>query len=124
VTLRSPETPDWFEHLTGFQERDYRDTQAKLEVTGTALRSKVNGAAYGIGSLELASLHMLRDRVAAGPALRGRLQVSIVQGDVRAMHRREENAGALFQVAPQFNLLEAQRDSKRASGRQVSVMGR
>jgi hypothetical protein len=73
---------------------------------GTTLRSKVNGAAYGIGSLELAPLQELRNRVAAGPALHGRLQVSIIQGDIRAMHRREENAGALFQVASQFNLLE------------------
>ena len=36
----------------------------------------------------------------------GRLKVSVVRGDVRKMHRSPENAGALFQVASQFNLLE------------------
>jgi hypothetical protein len=33
-------------------------------------------------------------------------RVSVVTGDVRQMHRSPENAGALFQVASQFNLLE------------------
>jgi len=31
---------------------------------------------------------------------------SVVTGDVRQMHQSPENAGALFQVASQFNLLE------------------
>ena len=30
----------------------------------------------------------------------------MVTGDVRQMHQSPENAGALFQVASQFNLLE------------------
>jgi hypothetical protein len=37
---------------------------------------------------------------------RGRLKVSQVVGDVRRMHQDPKNAGALFQVASQFNLLE------------------
>jgi hypothetical protein len=40
----------------------------------------------------------------AGPA--GRLRVGVAVGDVRQMHQARENAGALFQVASQFNLLE------------------
>src|SRR4029077_9002326 len=36
----------------------------------------------------------------------GQLKTSIVIGNVRDMHRSPENAGALFQVASQFNLLE------------------
>ena len=32
--------------------------------------------------------------------------MSVVKGDVRRMHQSPENAGALFQVASQFNLLE------------------
>jgi len=35
-----------------------------------------------------------------------RLKVSYVSGDVRQMHRDSKNAGALFHVASQFNLLE------------------
>ena len=38
--------------------------------------------------------------------LSGKLGVSIISGDVREMHRRPEFAGALFQFASQFNLLE------------------
>jgi len=97
---------NWFERLTGFSEAEYNDTRSKLKLDGTQLRSLVNGKSYGIGTLELVSLQDLRDRVAAGSGLPGQLKVSLVRGDVRKMHRVPENAGALFQVASQFNLLE------------------
>jgi hypothetical protein len=51
-------------------------------------------------------LQALRERAKSGLTLSGRLKVSMVQGDVRHMHQALENAGALFQVASQFNLLE------------------
>lgn len=97
---------NWFERLTGFRETEYYDTRSKLKVEGTQLRSMVNGKSYCIGTLELVSLQTLRDRVSTGSGLPGRLNVSLVRGDVREMHRRPENSGALFQVASQFNLLE------------------
>jgi hypothetical protein len=97
---------DWFETLTGFQEANYDDTRAKLKIEGKRLRSLVNDKDYGIGELELVSLETLRGRVNAAGKLPGRLRVSVVTGDVRQMHRLPENAGALFQVASQFNLLE------------------
>ena len=97
---------DWFEQLTGFPESSYAQVQASLEVRGATLHSKVNGAAWGIGTLEVVSLQALRERVAVRPALPGRLKVSIVRGDARQLHRLPENTGALFQVASQFNLLE------------------
>ena len=73
---------------------------------GTLLRSLVNGQTYGIGSLEVVSLQTLRDRAQTVGDLPGRLKVEIVRGDVRELHRAPENAGALFQVASQFNMLE------------------
>ena len=97
---------DWFEKLTGFRETGYEETRARLEVEGERLRSRVNGADYGIGELELVSLEALRDRARAAGDLTGRLKARVVQGDVRRMHRLPENADALFQVASQFNLLE------------------
>lgn len=97
---------DWFELLTGFQETSYEDTRSRLTVDGDSLHSLVNGKRYGIGSLELVSLSDLRERVKLAPIQKGQLRVSIVTGDVRHMHRTPENAGALFQVASQFNLLE------------------
>jgi hypothetical protein len=96
---------DWFERLTGFPEIDYDSTRAKLAVEGRQLRSLVNDVAYGIGELEVVSLEALRER-AASISVPGQLKTSVVIGDVRQMHRAPENAGALFQVASQFNLLE------------------
>lgn len=97
---------DWFETLTGFREASYNETRAKLEVKGSQLKSLVNGKSYGIGELELVSLQTLRDRVKSAGGLDGPLKANVVRGDVRNMHRLPENAGALFQVASQFNLLE------------------
>jgi hypothetical protein len=97
---------DWFEKLTGFREIGYEETRARLTVEGEKLRSRINGASYGIGELELVSLCALRERAKSAGNLPGRLKTSVVTGDVRLMHRSSENAGALFQVASQFNLLE------------------
>ncbi len=96
---------DWFEKLTGFREGAYEETRARLEVTGGRLRSRENGSGWRIGTLELVSLESLRARAHAA-RLPGLLRVSMVEGDVRRLHRHAENAGALFQVASQFNLLE------------------
>ena len=100
------QTMDWFERITGFRESDYESTRARLEIVGNRLRSRVNGKAYGIGQLELVSLQMLRERAMTNAPRPGKLEVGIDRGDVRAMHQSRANAGALFQVASQFNLLE------------------
>jgi hypothetical protein len=42
---------DWFEKLTGFRESGYEDTRARLEVADGKLRSRANGASYGMASL-------------------------------------------------------------------------
>ena len=97
---------DWFERLTGFREAVYDATSSQLEVRGTQLHSRVNGQSWGIGTLELVSLGELRERVSAGDGLAGRLRMRLIQGDVRGLHQASEYAGALFQVASQFNLLE------------------
>lgn len=77
---------DWFERLTGFQEGAYAHTKAKLEVEGERLVSKVNGRSYVIGQFEMVSLAELRERAAVVGGVAGRPRVSIVTGDVRAMH--------------------------------------
>lgn len=97
---------DWFAKLTGFPETDYAATRARLAVVDGRLTSRVNGASYAAGTLELISLHALRERTEAASGPVGRLRTRVVTGDVRRMHRSAENAGALFQVASQFNLLE------------------
>ena len=96
---------DWFERLTGFRETLYAETQSRLSVIDGRLHSPGTDRTYAVGTLTLPSLAELRS--AAGAVRRsGRLRLSIVEGDVRAMHRQPENRGALFQVASQFNMLE------------------
>lgn len=101
---------DWFEELFGFREDGYAGVRKHLTLQGQVLHSSANGRSFGVGALELVSLQTLRDRVRPrlreAPGLAGRLKVGIVRGDVRKLHRMPEFAGALFQVASQFNLLE------------------
>lgn len=95
---------NWFERLTGFREDGYRSTQNRLRVEGDELVSTVNGRRYGIGELTLPTLAELRARVTVA---RGQPNsVDTVVGDARRLHADPEFAGALFQVASQFNLLE------------------
>ena len=97
---------NWFSRLTGFNESSYAATQAQLEVQDNTLRSRVNGRSFGIGQFEMVSLADLRLRVRQERGATAPTKVSIVTGDVRQMHQRPEYAGALFQVASQFNALE------------------
>jgi hypothetical protein len=94
----------WFEHLTGFAERDYESTRSRLAVEDNELVSSVNGQRYGIGTLSLPTLAELRSRVKF-PA-RQRSTVECLAGDVAALHAAPAFEGALFQVASQFNVLE------------------
>jgi len=76
-------------------------------VDGAKLRSKVTGRAYAIGKLETPSVAELRSRVrAVGNRIPGDLKVSTITGEARSLHSVDAYAGALFQVASQFNLLE------------------
>lgn len=96
---------DWFERITGFPEGPYEETRAALSVVDGRLRCRQAGYSYGVGTLSLPSLAELRSQALVA-RLSGPSRLSIVQGDVRALHRAPENRGALFQVASQFNLLE------------------
>jgi hypothetical protein len=96
---------NWFEAVTGFRETSYAQTQRRLRVVMGQLASDASTRSFTVGTLETPSLGELRARTAH---LRnaGRSHVGIVRGDVRKLHADPENAGALFQVASQFNLLE------------------
>ena len=97
-------TDDWFTRLTGFPEGAYDVTRGLLRVDGDQLVSTVTGARHGIGSLSLSTLAELRAGTAAVAPQRS--TVRCVTGEARAMHSDPGLAGALFQVASQFNLLE------------------
>ncbi len=97
---------DWFENLTGFKEDGYAATRERLAVEGEELVSRVNGRRIAIGWLEVCKLEDLRRRVPTDEGQAGRTRVSCLVGDARALHSEPEFAGALIQVASQFNLLE------------------
>jgi len=101
-----PRPTDWFEQLTGFAEGSADQKRRLLKLDGQVLRSLVNGASWAIGRFELVSLEDLRRRVASGTQGRGRTTLRILQGDVRRLHAQPAFAGAVFQVASQFNCLE------------------
>ena len=96
----------WFESLTGFVERSPEQVRANLSVEGIFLKSHINGRQFICGELETPSLAELRTRVIAARAGSGRISVRQEIADVQALHLDQANAGALFQVASQFNLLE------------------
>jgi len=96
----------WFEQLTGFHEVSPEQVRDNLVLEGSQLKSVVNGRVFTCGTLQTPSLAELRERVKACAHSAGKLSVREVVGDVRALHVDESNAGALFQVASQFNLLE------------------
>lgn len=95
---------DWFERLTGFREDGYAATRQRLSVDGDELVSTVNGRRYGIGELTVPTLAELRERVKVSAGQR--TSVGALVGDARGLHSDPRFAGALFQVASQFNLLE------------------
>ncbi len=108
TTLRSrlAVSDDWFTKLTGFAESSPDEVRRHVSVQSSRLTSQVNGESYECGWLEILSLQELRERVAAVGQSDRVLQVAELVGNAKALHGDPANAGALFQVASQFNLLE------------------
>jgi hypothetical protein len=96
----------WFETLTGFREASPQQVRENITVEGESLISCPTGKVIACGRLETPSLAELRERARSGGNRRGRLSVREVVANVQKLHADESNAGALFQVASQFNLLE------------------
>ncbi len=96
----------WFEALTGCREESPEQVREHLFVAGDRLHSNVNGNQWRFGKLELPTLAILRERVRPVSTGHARTTVREVVADVQALHCDPSNAGAMFQVASQFNLLE------------------
>lgn len=105
-TQGKQQTMTWFEDLTGFAETTPDQVRAKLRLEDTTLTSLVNGNKLVCGRLQMPSLAELRTAVQAADGPTGNLSVRETVADVQALHAEKANAGALFQVASQFNLLE------------------
>ena len=95
----------WFEKPTGFRELDYDSTRANSKSMARdcnrwSSERPMASASSRFCRSRICAIEQERcaiDRTAQGPC---------VVGDVRAMHQMPENAGAVFQVASQFNFLE------------------
>jgi len=94
----------WFDTLTGIGEQ-WCHTHLSME--GEWLVCHETGKRWRAGSLSTPSLGQLRTKAQAiQPAAGQRLTVSQIVSDVQSLHADPSNAGSLFQVASQFNLLE------------------
>lgn len=94
----------WFEKLAGAPE-GAPDVVRKLFVCEEEwLTARHTGRRMRVGRLSTPSLAELR--AAAPVASGGRTTARQVVADVQTLHADPANAGALFQVASQFNLLE------------------
>ena len=96
----------WFEALTGFTEKSPQQVRTNITVEGSTLKSLVNGKVFVCGELETPSLAELRERVRSRRSQVGRISVREIVANVQQLHTDDSNAGSLFQVASQFNLLE------------------
>jgi hypothetical protein len=96
----------WFETLTGFPEESPQQVRENITVDGQTLTSHRNGKAFVHGQLETPTLAELRERVRASGQRSGKISVREVVANVQHLHTNVANAGSLFQVASQFNLLE------------------
>src|SRR5262245_19849825 len=96
----------WFEELTGFTEESPQQVRTNITVKGNVLKSLVNEKVLVCGELKTPSLAELREQVRSSEYKVGRISVREVVANVQHLHTNELNAGSLFQVASQFNLLE------------------
>lgn len=93
----------WFSRLTGIAQETPNSVRDHLSIEDGFLTSDLTDLRARIGTLTTPNLAELRQR-----PLRGESQLRLVEfvGDVRELHTYPGNAGAFFQVASQFNLLE------------------
>lgn len=99
----------WFEQLFGFTEGPWDWTQQQFSLDNQTLTSKANNRHWHIGTFSTPSLGELRATVPPHSKDNLRYQSTLtheVVGDALEMHADPANAGAMFQVASQFNTLE------------------
>lgn len=96
----------WFERLMGYREENPEQVRSHIAVADGILMSKVNGATYRYGRLEIPTLTSLRNQLPLWQKQHSTITVSEIIGDIQTLHKAPQHSGAVFQVASQFNLLE------------------
>ncbi len=92
----------WFHDLTGLPDDRPATVRAAITPEGEWLHCRANGRRLRAGRLTTPALAELR----GPPTGSAPMHFAEVVGDVAALHADPANAGAVFQVASQFNLLE------------------
>lgn len=93
---------DWFNDLTGLPSDRAAVVHAGIRLEGEVLHCLANGRRMVAGQLLTPALGDLPPPP-SGPS---RITVTEVVADIQSLHADPANAGAVFQVASQFNLLE------------------
>ena len=96
---------DWFTELTGLPDDRPETVRAGIGLQGDWLVCRRNDRRMRMGRLTTPSLAQLRQAYGA-PDNGAASTVREVVADAAALHADPANAGAVFQVASQFNLLE------------------
>ena len=96
----------WFHQLTGIEETSPQSVRDLMQLRGSQLVSPSNNSSYQFGRLEIPTLAELRARIRDVETSHAEITVREVVADVQKLHVDPSNAGAVFQVASQFNLLE------------------
>ena len=96
----------WFEKLTGFKEETPSQVRKNLYINENKLISKINGREFIFGNLTIPTLGELKKISPPINSYKSNIKILGITEDVKTLHNRKENNGALFQVASQFNLLE------------------
>lgn len=95
-----------FSTLTAFLEEMPEQVKEHISVKEGILHSKVHGREYQYRRFKTPSLGELHKRLKNVSCCDGKLSLREVLGDVKGWRRDESNAGAMFRVALQFNLLK------------------
>ncbi len=95
----------WFHGLFGFEEISPDQVRSQIHLEGAYFTSLANGRRFTWGHLETPTLADLRQRASTLPMSSPNTIHEIV-ADAHQVHTSPQAAGALVQVASQFNLLE------------------
>ena len=93
----------WFSTLTGIDVETPQNVNEHLYLDGSYLVSNANQQRFLVGDLTLPNLATMRAETVQGEGL---ISVNEIVANVQDLHIDKANAGAAFQVASQFNLLE------------------
>lgn len=96
----------WFETLTGVSEVSPEFVRSHLRMNKEKLEVIATGESFQAGRLQIPSLKELRQQTEHLLSSSKSISLHEVVANVKDLHLAEENVGALFQAASQFNLLE------------------